>query len=253
MERAALIDELHRALTALPEVRASYIAGSDAFGRADALSDIDLVVVVAPDARPPVWAALEAAIEALGGARAVYPVPAALTPDFDQRFYQLRRVPETLMLDIALMRPDRLPIWLDPVRHGEPVVLFDPDGLLRPVVDERLGPVFVERLENLRGRARLFSHLPAKALERGRLIEAMDTYQRFLVVPLVEALRAKHSPQRQDFGLRYLHLDLPEPVHAHLLPLFFVADAADLAQKIPLARAWLERELGLAPPGDPTC
>lgn len=253
MERQALIDALHQTLAALPAVRAAYIGGSSAFGRDDAHSDIDLVAVVPPEQVGPVWAALEACITALGGASAVYPVPTALTPDFDQRFYQLRGLPESLMLDIALMKPERLDIWLDPDRHGAPVVLFDLDGLLRPVVDPRLAPLFAERVEQLRARTQLFAHMPMKGLARGRLVEAIDTYQRFLLVPLVEVLRAKHSPRRQDFGLRYLPIDLPPALYARLEPLFFVRDADDLAEKIPLVRGWLESELGLRVQGSETC
>lgn len=247
MERQTLIDLLHETLRPLGSVRAAFIGGSDAFGRADALSDIDLVAVVAPDDVGEVWAALEARIEALGGASAVYPVPAGLTPDFNQRFYQLRALPETLMLDIALMKPDRLHIWLDPTRHGSPVVLFDPDGLLKPTVDVRLSPIFAERLDSLRARTRLFAHLPAKSLARGRPVEAADTYQRFLLGPLIEVLRAKHDPQRQDFGMRYLPHDLPPKLYARVEPLFFFGDPDELGERITLVRAWLESELGIGP------
>lgn len=243
MERHALVEALRAALEAAPEVEAAFLGGSQAFGRADALSDIDLVAVVPPEHAEAVFARIEAAIEGCGGVRARYHVPTALTPDFTQRFYQVAGLPETLMVDVALMRPDRLDTWLDPVRHGQPVVLFDRHGRLRPVHDERLEPVFAERLAQIRARARLLAHIPGKNLARGNLVEAFDSYFKLLVVPLVEVLRARHCPRRQDFGLRYLHLDLPAEVHDRLAALLFARDAEQLGQHIAEARAWLEQEL----------
>lgn len=245
MDRSTLIEALTETLRALPEVRAAFLGGSDAFGRADALSDIDLVAVVPPEHAEAAFAAIEARLAALAGVRASFQVPAALTPDFSQRFYQLQGLPETLLVDLALMRPDRLEIWLDPVRHGTPVVLFDHEDRLRPAPDGRLGPALAERLAQIRARTRLFAHLPAKNLARGNPLEAFDTYYRFLLGPLVEVLRARHCPARQDFGMRYLPLDLPAEVVARLEPFFFVADRDALGPKIVEARAWLESELGL--------
>lgn len=244
MDRDGLKSGLERVLRGCPAVRAAFLGGSEAFGRSDAHSDIDLVAVVPPEDTDEVFAALEAWLQAACGIRARYHVPAAVTPDFNQRFYQLVDQPESLMIDVALMRPDRLHIWLDPARHGQPVVLFDPDGLLVPVDDLRLPTLFAERLEQIRAKAVMFGHLPAKALARGNLLEALDTWSRFLVAPLVEVLRARCCPRRQDFGMRYLPIDLPAEVYDRLVGLLLGADATTLGAKIDETRAWLLAELG---------
>lgn len=243
MDRQDLIAGLATTLRGCPAVRAAWLGGSEAFGRSDAHSDIDLVAVVPPEAVGEVFSALEAYLHGVAGIRARYHVPAAVTPDFTQRFYQLVDQPESLMIDVALMRPDRLAIWLDPVRHGLPVVLLDPEGLLVPVDDLRLPALFAERLEQIRARAVMYGHIPGKALVRGNLLEALDTWSRFLVAPLVEVLRARYCPRRQDFGMRYLPLDLPPEVYARLCALLLGADSATLGAKIDEARGWLLAEL----------
>lgn len=241
--REQLISSLHATLEAEPEVESAWLGGSLAFGRNDEHSDIDLSAVIAPDLAPALFARLEAALESLAPIQARFEVPWPPTADFSQRFYQLVGLPESLMIDVALLRPDRVEAWLDPVRHGHPVLLFDRGGRIVPTPDTTLGPVFADRLRTLRARAKMFGHIPAKNAARGHWMEAFDTFHRMLLAPLVELLRARYCPQRQDFGFRYLDLDLPPAVYARLCGLLAASSLDELAVQIAAARAWLEAEL----------
>jgi hypothetical protein len=150
------------------------------------------------------------------------------------------------MLDLCVMRPDRLRPFLDPVRHGAPLVWFDRVGALRPIDDETLAASFAARRAALRDRVRVHGHIPEKALDRGHLVEAIDAYQRMLLAPLVELLRAEHCPRRQDFGFRYLELDLPPEVVARLERLSLPGSADGLRFAIREIRAWLADLTGTA-------
>lgn len=234
---------LRAALEAEPWVAAAWVGGSDAFDRADALSDVDLQVLVDPADGDRCFALLEAALEAVGGVAAVWRVPEPAWHGHRQRFYQLRALPETTMVDLCVMRQDRLLPFLDPVRHGQPVIWFDRLGVVVPTPDPDLQSGFDRRAAQIVARARLLGHMPEKALRRGRTVEAVDALHRFLLHPLVELLRRRYAPIRQDYGLRYLPEDLPAEVVARLEPLFLVGDLRALEAAIGAARAWLDEEV----------
>jgi hypothetical protein len=242
MKREQLLSRLREAVEPQPWIEAAWVGGSDAFGRADERSDIDLQLLVPPERADEAFAIVEEALEHYGIA-ATWRVPEPAWHGHRQRFYQLRGLPETMMVDLCVMRPQGLAPFLDPVRHGQPVIWFDRVGALRPVPDETLGPRFRERIEQVRARYALLAHMPAKALARGHIIEAVDGYHKFLLGPLVEVLRHRHCPQRQDYGMRYLALDLPPEVVAELERLVLPAGRAELEAAISAARAWLGREL----------
>ncbi|MEZ4237670.1 MAG: nucleotidyltransferase domain-containing protein [Myxococcota bacterium] len=241
--REALVEALRRAVTPLDWVEAAWLGGSDATGRTDPLSDVDLQLLVPTARADDAFAAVEAVLADLGGVSARWDVPEPTWHGHRQRFYQLTALPETAMLDLCVMRRDRLGPFLDPVRHGRPLVWFDRAGALVPTDDPDLEEALRRRRLQLRDRARVIGHLPGKALARGHLVEAVDGLHKHLLGPLVELLRARHAPRRQDFGLRYLDADLPPEVVARLQPLVFVADAEALAAAIAAARTWLDEEL----------
>ncbi len=231
-----------RAAVDVPWIDAAWVGGSEAFGRNDAWSDVDLQLLLDPDRHAEAFALVEACLEALGGIDAVY--ESDPFPDFAQRFYRVVGAPEWCMVDLALMRPERLAPWLDPDRHGRPVVWFDRRGALVPTRDPSLEERFAVRRSRLLARVDLHGHLPGKELARGRVVEAVDAYHRHLLTPLVELLRAEHCPRRQDFGRRYVELDLPAEVVARLERLSLVGSTAELAERIAEARAWI---VALAP------
>jgi hypothetical protein len=240
LDRATLAHALRSALEGETWIRAAWEGGSAAFGRADRFSDLDLQLLVEPGRADDAFARVERELDALGGASATWRPPAA--PDYDQRFYQLRDAPEWLMVDLCVMRPERLGPYLDPVRHGRPIVWFDRDSRVVAHEDPDLAPILARRMDQLRQKLALLAHLPEKELARGHRVEAVDTYLRHLVVPLVEVLRARRCPRRQDYGLRYVREDLPADVVDRLERLLFPTPET-LGAAIAETRAWLEQEL----------
>ncbi|HEX5916862.1 MAG TPA: hypothetical protein VFY76_03365, partial [Nocardioides sp.] len=130
----------------------------------------------------------------------------------------------------------------DTRRHGVPLVLHDPDGLLVLEDDDEaeMAEQRAQAVEQAAARRQTAAWLVERAIARGDLAEATLLHLRFAVEPLVRLLRIEHCPARHDFGLRYLRTDLPagmaEQVEA-LLP------GPDLSDRARAAFAWQDEVL----------
>jgi hypothetical protein len=80
------------------------------------------------------------------------------------------------------------------------------------------------------------------AVRRGQLPEAVQLYLGFGLSPLVRLLRIEHCPWRHDFGLRYLHEDLPADVANRVTSL--LPGNGDLAELSAGCFAWTDELLG---------
>jgi predicted nucleotidyltransferase len=93
VRREQVIELLHGALLPLAWVNAAWLGGSNAFGRADELSDVDLQVDVDDGRVAATFGAVEAALAAASPivARLVMPMPT--WHGHAQRFYRVRDTP----------------------------------------------------------------------------------------------------------------------------------------------------------------
>jgi hypothetical protein len=244
--REAIAEACGVTLRAHPSVRAAFLAGSEAFGRQDEYSDIDLNCVAPLPEADAIFAALEAALERLSpiALKLVMP-PSAMWPGLTQRFYRLRDTDEFLMIDFCQLTPEQLTTFLETTRHGTPTVLFDHDGLLKPVTLDQAehNARIAKRLEWLRASFPMFQNLVHKAILRGDLVEAVAMYQGQTMRPLVDLLRMKHNPERFDYGFRYTGYDLPKPVVKKLCDLMWPKDGDDLLRKLGRAGKWFASTL----------
>ncbi|MBX3402061.1 MAG: nucleotidyltransferase domain-containing protein [Phycisphaeraceae bacterium] len=223
--RQELIDALRAALQPRADCRALWLGGSDATGRTDALSDIDIQAIVSDDAIESTFVAAESALAALSPIARRYRVPEPSWHGHSQTFYALRDCPPELMIDFTVMKSSS-PItarFMEVERHGRPIVIFDKDGLLAPVPLDRAAHEARVRakLADLRDRVPLLAPLAIKAARRGNAPEAASMYHGIALRGLVDLLRIIHCPDRFDFGLRYIRADLP-------------ADAAELVERLAL-------------------
>ena len=156
------------------------------------------------------------------------------------------------MVDLCVMRADRLDPFLDPDRHGRPLVWFDRSDRLAAVPDLRVADRAAAHRRALIARIALFGHIPGKALARGHHVEAVDAYHKMLLRPLVDLLRHAHAPKRFDFGLRYLDVDLPPDLARRLETLVWIGDETALHRAIAAARAWIDEILADPASSPPT-
>ncbi|MDT0184366.1 hypothetical protein Q9S36_29650 [Microbacterium sp. ARD31] len=235
---AALPDEV-------PALQVVVVNGSAVTGGWDEHSDLDVEAWCRGDADPTYDAVLALARERFAVDH-VWELPEATWPTGRQCFIHLQ--PDaadlsrpTRLVDVVIQTtPGRL--TLDTRRHGVPIVLHDPDGLLLLEDDDEaeLEAARRQAVEQAAARRQTGAWLVERAIARGDLAEATSLHLRLAVEPLVRLLRIQHCPARHDFGLRYLRTDLPtgmaERVEA-LLP------GPDLAVRTRAAFAWQDEVL----------
>lgn len=124
----------------------------------------------------------------------------------------------TRIIDLHVSDPADHHRFLDVRRQGTPVVLHDPEGLieLRHDDEEAMRTAIAEAVDQIRQRRGTAEWLVNRAIRRGQPAEATQLYLGFALGPLVRLLRVQHCPWRHDFGLRYLHEDLPADVAARV-------------------------------------
>jgi predicted nucleotidyltransferase len=232
--RGQIIHRLSTALAADDAVRAAWLGGSDATGRTDPRSDIDLVAVVHDHAVERGFETAEAALESLAGIDLRLRLPQPTWHTHEQAFYRLRDTPPELLIDFLVMSQSAPPHtrFLEPERHGRPRILFDKDNWVAPIPFDRPAHEqrMLARLQTLRARFELFQPLITKAIARGHTAEAVHFYQGFTLAPLIELLRMRHAPDLYDYGPRYLDRDLPPELRAQIERLSLHADLTQLAR-----------------------
>ncbi len=221
-------------------IRAFGEGGASARGRADQFSDLDLVIVAALSHADTIFGRVEAAIATIARITHQWNVEPPGFADTAQRFYFLEGAPRFFAVDCSVVSPAGVVPFTERERHGEAVIAFDRDDVLRPrpVDSTALARRRAHRLAQLRGATPVFSMLVAKELARGRALEAHGFYQ-VLLRSLIELLGMQHRPDRFDFGWRYVETELPASAQALIARHAFVANDAALGE---LASS-LEREI----------
>jgi len=236
-------------LTALPErvpaLQVVVVNGSAVTGGWDAHSDLDVEAWCSGSAGASYDAVLALARRRFAIDH-VWELPEATWPTGRQCFIHLQ--PDaadlsrpTLLLDIVIQEmPERL--TMDTRRHGVPMVLHDPAGLLLLEDDdeEEMETQRRQAVQQTAARRQSAAWLVGRAIARGDLAEATALHLRFAVEPLVRLLRIQHSPARFDFGLRYLRTDLPAGMAERVEA---VLPGPDLAVRSRAAFAWQDEVL----------
>lgn len=248
--RVELIQGLSRALRGNAAIRAAWLGGSDAFGRADERSDLDLCVAAFDDKVEEAIRTVEAALTSLSPIAHRYRLPQPTWHGHEQVFYRLRDAAPTAAIDLVVFAASKPNQFRERERHGAPVILFDPEGLATPIPLDRAahGAKVRARLESLRASFPIFEPFVPKELDRGRIVDAIAFYHSLTLQPLVDLLRIVHCPDRFDYGLRYLQVDLPRDIYERFEPLAFVAGPEDLRAKHAAAGEWFREVLDELPP-----
>jgi hypothetical protein len=243
--RQDLISALGTALQRCPQVRAAWLGGSDAFGRADEHSDLDLCLCVDDGRVEEAIEAVESALVSLSPIAHRYRLPQPTWHGHEQVFYRLRDAVPTAIVDLVVFAASKPNQFRERERHGTPVVLFDPEGLAAPVsLDRAAHSAKVRtRLEALRESFPIFEPFVPKELDRERPVDAVGFYHGLTLRPLAELLRIAYCPDRFDFGLRYLGTDLPREVYAEFAGLAFPSGPEDLRIKHASAGRMFRRTL----------
>jgi predicted nucleotidyltransferase len=243
IQREQIVDTIATATKPLPFINAMWLLGSAAFGRADEHSDVDVLMDVSPGRADDAFQAIEEAISSHLcpiERRWIHPLPT--WHGHRSRFYKLQDAHEFLALDLTILEEGAEPRFNELERHGEPVVIFDKKGVVRSVpldMDAHMQAVR-KRVEQMQPRLPFLFPLVEKEIVRGDSPAAFTTYQRYLIDAIVELARIIHCPARYDYGMRYLHVDIPDELRREIDRLAYVSSLEDLSNKLPQVRALAE-------------
>jgi hypothetical protein len=234
-----------------PGVRVVWIGGSAATGGWDDHSDLDVEVLCTPGTVDELYARLVDRARSAFSVHDLWELPAATWPDGRQCFLCLQPRPgglaePTRIVDLHLSELADRHRLVDVRRHGRPIVLHDPEGLVELRHDDaaETDALIAAAIEQVRQRRQTGEWLVNRAIRRGHVAEAVDLYLRFPLSGVVRLLRVRHCPWRHDFGLRYLRDDLPAEAAERVESLVPGHAGASLEQLSVACYAWLDELLG---------
>jgi hypothetical protein len=243
--RDQIIEKLQQGLQEYDFVLAAWLGGSDASGRTDALSDIDLQMVVEDERVEEGFERVHDILETLSPIVHRLRFPDPTWHGHSQELCSLRDADPNHFLDLVVMKrsaPDR---FLERERHGDPVVLFDRADLLEPPPLDwtALRQRMKERLAELRARFPLLQPMVTRGVPRGHLAESAYGYQAHTLRPLVDLLRLRYCPVRFDYGPRYLDRDLPDEWRREIDALAYPSSPEQLLRMHARATGHFEEQL----------
>lgn len=235
--REHLITRLASPLATNPLFRAAWLGGSDASGRADEHSDLDLMVIVEAGRDDEAIDAVESILASIAPITGRYRLPGPTWHGHEQVFWSIDGYAMAGLIDLVILHPGEQARWLVTERHADARILFDHDDLIHPAPLNRadLARTLDHRIADLSARVPILAPLALKEARRGRDLDALNFYHALVLRPLVELLRIVHCPERWDYAMRYLDRDLPPEVHAQLRTLAFVSSCADIERNYPIA------------------
>jgi predicted nucleotidyltransferase len=200
-----------------PAIRAVFVGGSAVTGGYDDHSDLDVEVLATPGEAVATYGRLLDAARRNFEVHQLWELPESTYPDGRQAFLNL--TPDagdmgrpTRIIDLHVSDLADEHRLVDERRHGEPLVVHDPEGLvgLRHDDEHAMEQSRREAFEQAGARRQTAEWLVNRALARGDEAEAFAFHFSYGVSTLVRLLRIRHCPARHDFGLRYLRTDLPQ-------------------------------------------
>jgi hypothetical protein len=236
-----------------PDALVAWVGGSAATGGWDEWSDLDVDVLCVPGTAAAVYGRWLAAAREEFDVHDVWEVPEHVWPDGRQCFMTLQERPGLLaepvrIIDLHLSDLSDQHSHVDVRRHGKPLVLHDPGGLV-VLEDEDVSSGLEAALAQARQRRTTDEWLVNRAIARDHPAEATDFYLRFALGTLVRLLRAEHCPWRWDFGLRYLREDLPAEVADRVELLVPGQTSRSLRELSDLTFVWIDELLATAASG----
>lgn len=231
--RQSLLQCLQATLEAQPFVQAAWLEGADALERADDFSDLDLWLDVSAGSEEAAFRGIRDAVQTFGPLD-VEQQRAHPDPLIRQRFYRSRGLPRFLFVDVCVQTHGR-DMAFGPADAFLP--LFDRAGVLRyaPPPPTNLQ---AEIAGVLAGRWRHV--LVEKELARGHILEALASYHAEVLEPLVRLLRLRHSPDKDDYGLKHVSADLPAADVQRLEALYARTRPSELREGMEQAHEWMD-------------
>jgi predicted nucleotidyltransferase len=243
MTRDRIIDALREGLFRQSAVLAMWLEGSGANSHVDEYSDIDLVVDVEDGAEDGILAEAERILSKLGSLDRA-DGPTRPNPYLWHKLFHLTCSSEFLIIDFVVQRHSRNFVFQRGKFAEEPRVLFDKADVVRFAEPDnaQLQQELTVRLEELWQKFSLQTGVK-KYLKRGKFLEALAYYHKYVLEPLVELLRIRYAPLTRDYHLVRVSDHLPVSVVAQLEDLYKVSTTDEIAAKLKRAGQLFQESL----------
>ncbi len=238
IQRHLIISTIRNFLEPDPSVLAVWLEGADATGSVDEFSDIDLCCSVREGAMDAATARAQEALESLGRLDIIE--QSGREVDTQASAFHLEGTSTYLLVDfnVYVDRGSRF-IAGDPIE--KPLILFDRAGVIKfvPPGVENSARQRAERLRELSAITAQVSRIE-KYVRRGNFLEAFGYYHKWLLAPLIEALRMRYTPLHPDYHIVHISHHLPADALHRLEELFKIYSLEDIETKSREARAFFE-------------
>lgn len=237
-----IVDVLSKKLEQESYVHAAWLEGSMATKDADEHSDIDIWFDVDDDSVDETFAAVEKAIKTLGTIDNQF-AQANPNEHIRSRVYHLAGTPATLQIDVDLQLHSRDFTFTRGVKDQDIIVLFDKDGTIKfqDLDEAKLKRENLAKLKDTESRYHGMRPAVARQIERGKYLEALVYYHRWVLEPLLEVSRIAYQPTKTEFGLKHVYKDLPSEVTDELESLFVLNSVEELPAKLQQADSLFEK------------
>ena len=238
IHRQQIIATLQERLGPNPQILAMWLEGADATETVDEYSDIDLCCSVKAGAFGEIVGQAREALESLAAVDLVQ----TLTAEEDQHHtvFHLAGTSESLLIDFVL-HVGRGSNFAEGDEIEKPLVLFDRGPVMRTVcrAEYQASKGSNRRLQELKDTVAQSARI-RKYVQRREFLEAYGYYQKWLLAPLIEALRMQYTPLHTDYYIVHISRHLPDATLRCLEELFKVNSVAEIESKSGLARAFFE-------------
>lgn len=191
-------------------LNAAWFGGSRATQTEDIFSDTDLVVLSSnPDK---FFQEFEGFLNRSYTIEKVWKVEGSIFKNFHQRFYVITNTPEYFYLDVGVFTStdtEDFREYFNHKRHGQADIIFDRSDILKKAANNpKLEKIDSRLSENSKSQIEIIYRTFLKESLRNKYIDSVHFYQR-LIALYVAKLRRMYTPQKHDFGLRYIYKDFP--------------------------------------------
>jgi predicted nucleotidyltransferase len=237
-----ILSQLQKSLIENANVNAMWLEGSDGTGSADEYSDLDIVLDVVDGSEADIFELLEKTL--LEMAPLDLNAEESHQPLLKYKVYHLQGTPDSLFLDVTLQSESRGFKFTSENESEVPDVIFDKKAIIQyqSLDQNKLHQQLIKRLISLENTIKQKARAE-KYIARGKFLEAIGYYQKFVLEPLIELLRIKYKPINHDYYIVSISKHLPKEVYVQLEGLFKNSSLEDLKENIEKAYEWFYDEL----------
>jgi predicted nucleotidyltransferase len=240
--REYILSRIEEGLKANEQVNAMWLEGSDGTNSMDQYSDVDIVIDVENGFEKETFRLLENILTDIGIMDLSYEEPRN-NPNSRYKVYHLQDSPDSLFLDVTVQSSSDYKFIIE--NDSEiPYIIFDKKGVVQyeSLDADELNQRLISRLYHLENMINQKARAK-KYVNRGKFLEAMGYYHKFVVAPLIELLRVKYKPINHDYYIVSISKHLPLDVLGKLEELFKIHSIDDLEIKLEQSHIWFNELL----------